>query len=1762
MTNLELFNDWLSKKKWWHIHDNWPEHPVPVKNHQIYFSKHPWMIHPENYPKTEEEEKKDKLKQVIDDNKVSVGSIVSAIKISNGHSLTGKVTKTYKDSKGNSKFSIEFPGWKIDLYQNEIDKGKSAYYGISDINVKSSGSQEEEKYHSSHETTDFEKLPIGTKVFVKFPTSENTEGVITNYSQLESLLEPHGGLYEVSFPDGKKLFAAPADLKSGYLPPPVPSDSPTLIHVVDNSKQLPQKVEPKHVLKPGDNVSALTLQVGDIIEGNNKYEVTSIIPESKSVNIRSLETNKNYLVNDEQLKALYFTLSNKEKFDSKKLIPGQQLTSDSWNHLKSGDRIKYNSKHGPASTYTIISNEKDHLIVSNDISKFKTAIGQGTKNLFSANYSFIEHGDHKSHHHKLSEDKYKYLKFGDILEDSDGEKYAVKSSFKSHDFDKTLGQITLINIKSKEEKVFSSEDLSKLHMSQPTKVNFNPYNLPDGTVFTTFLPNKEDEKVGKIERAEIISTKSDGNYHVQVHQDIPTTEQKSTPLNFIISPKALVRAVITEEKSETSPSEFYDGTDDSSFGNRQIIDVKFPEKPDIVIGTKLSNINKNDRYLLFGKKIKSEAGFTGTVLGYEKPSEMSDLSGDIQVVWDEPDPSVVYNYKYDTANWEVIEPDVDVQINPIDSKFSLDQHVIVNYIGKPSKQINKIVRIGDFNFYNVDGTWVPEENLKLDDSSKKIPMTWPYDTETGIIPKHLSSVTPGTLLEIPAVDSGWWPTQMGGLGSTTGLVKVVSISDEEITVMKPYDLKQAPFKLTSKQLLEAKVHSSQLKPNSIISESTFKLLPPGTIVEFLDFDPPASIHTGNILQDEVVESNIDGGTNFKHIGIKKWPYSAQIISMPKSQEPIKSTQKFPQIDFTKLKIGDVITLKDGEKYTIKSEYNPSGKKYAVEKVGDDKFTKFFFSPEEEEEKITSVDSPNANPIKTSVEYIFVDPNNLEKGTRYLNKQDNQYYEIIKTWKTSSKGGYNYTVKADYDAKYINDAKQHKMHSSMFSGLLSAGAISELIPIHKQGSQPKAFVSVLKPSIGDVFIIDGIESTIIEAPPSFDSTKSKSGDTLNWYDDSIQKFKFKRKDGTIFTKKFYDISEGINSGLWKPLGEVTDLNEVKVGDVIVNPTGRWYVKEKTVDAAGKTKIKIGSYPTGPGGLFYSLGDPKDELKEGTYKPTLQNLIGSKFKIFPSSISTTVSSPVKPPTSTYSPPDVNGVTTENIDWDKRLEKIEGKMGYNPGGKYRDTKTGLEYYIKFPQSEEHHGVEQLATSLYQLASVPVANTESIMLNNKSAIKVSWLPNSVVKSPDELAVSSVGKEEIKKDFVIDAWLANWDVLGGYNSNNIIESNGTFYRIDPGGSMHFKGTGGIKPFGNEVKELDSMKDSSYAPMASKVFSSVTKENLKFGANKLMGITDKHIENAVNNYETKLGTAKKNDLISILISRRNDIVQKILGYQYNPVSKTYNYAPAKISTPQKSEAVKVVQEFGSTATIKVLDRIKASKNDKYKSILEEALKIQWTITGQAKPDRENIFDQIKKFGLANSLDVTAVKSYCDGWQGGGTPAQVRLRAACNELLGVWNDRYGDELFYFTSTKGRSKISPDSFEKHYREGREAAVSFIPYIVASQALLKTKASSTNNLLTVWRGVRGASIRNQVMNSYNAAKDKDPIAMPHGGAAGWSLTRSVALNNAITGVLFRKKIPPEDVLVYFGAFTSGYEYEQEVIIQGHAVSYFTKDELEFPD
>lgn len=155
--------------------------------------------------------------------------------------------------------------------------------------------------------------------------------------------------------------------------------------------------------------------------------------------------------------------------------------------------------------------------------------------------------------------------------------------------------------------------------------------------------------------------------------------------------------------------------------------------------------------------------------------------------------------------------------------------------------------------------------------------------------------------------------------------------------------------------------------------------------------------------------------------------------------------------------------------------------------------------------------------------------------------------------------------------------------------------------------------------------------------------------------------------------------------------------------------------------------------------------------------------------------------------------------------------GNLGGTTGGaRHVRLPDGSEKVIKRSTGESHLREEYTANRLYRVMDVLVPNVELSRDAQGKLVQVAdyieGTPLSELSGDDSIAALN----DMKRGFVADALLGNWDVTGLAN-DNIIWDGKRAYRIDNGGALRYRAQGALKSsaFGTTVREIDTMRDES-----------------------------------------------------------------------------------------------------------------------------------------------------------------------------------------------------------------------------------------------------------------------------------------------------------------------------------------------------------------
>ncbi|MGI4846713.1 MAG: NUDIX hydrolase, partial [Janthinobacterium lividum] len=208
----------------------------------------------------------------------------------------------------------------------------------------------------------------------------------------------------------------------------------------------------------------------------------------------------------------------------------------------------------------------------------------------------------------------------------------------------------------------------------------------------------------------------------------------------------------------------------------------------------------------------------------------------------------------------------------------------------------------------------------------------------------------------------------------------------------------------------------------------------------------------------------------------------------------------------------------------------------------------------------------------------------------------------------------------------------------------------------------------------------------------------------------------------------------------------------------------------------------------------------------------------------------------------------------------------LGSNPGGIFRD-QNGMRWYVKMA-SEERLKNEYLANRFYGALGLTVPQTELVLRNGKMALASQMMNVKNLKPGDPV-------HGLRRGFIFDAWLANWDVVGSEYDNMKVLSDHGVVRLDSGGALLYRAMGEPKgaAFGKEVNEIYTFLNGSNA-QSKAVFHAVDKDNLRRGIKELQHYKDADIRKKCMEWGPGSRETREK-LASTLIARKNWLVAQL-----------------------------------------------------------------------------------------------------------------------------------------------------------------------------------------------------------------------------------------------------------------------------------------------
>jgi hypothetical protein len=211
----------------------------------------------------------------------------------------------------------------------------------------------------------------------------------------------------------------------------------------------------------------------------------------------------------------------------------------------------------------------------------------------------------------------------------------------------------------------------------------------------------------------------------------------------------------------------------------------------------------------------------------------------------------------------------------------------------------------------------------------------------------------------------------------------------------------------------------------------------------------------------------------------------------------------------------------------------------------------------------------------------------------------------------------------------------------------------------------------------------------------------------------------------------------------------------------------------------------------------------------------------------------------------------------------------------------------------SAQHLRYEKLTDSIYTAFGFNAPISKIIKTADGKVEKVS----KYIQGAKELgSISESSKKEvyneIKKGFVLDCLLGNWDVIGASKDNIIVDKDGLIHRVDNGGSLIYRARGGKKPesdFGKEVKELKTFIDGTN-PITKEIFGDISNKEIvdqidEIVKNKEKIITAIRDSDIASPSETYTLETKLQSRIEYLSKKRSDYIKLEKTEEEKPEAK-------------------------------------------------------------------------------------------------------------------------------------------------------------------------------------------------------------------------------------------------------------------------------------
>lgn len=182
--------------------------------------------------------------------------------------------------------------------------------------------------------------------------------------------------------------------------------------------------------------------------------------------------------------------------------------------------------------------------------------------------------------------------------------------------------------------------------------------------------------------------------------------------------------------------------------------------------------------------------------------------------------------------------------------------------------------------------------------------------------------------------------------------------------------------------------------------------------------------------------------------------------------------------------------------------------------------------------------------------------------------------------------------------------------------------------------------------------------------------------------------------------------------------------------------------------------------------------------------------------------------------------------------KLEVVKSLGGSTGAVLVRDPATGKLFVKKTGDSPDHLRSEAAADDAYRALGVGVPKHKLYETPDGPVKLAEYVEGRSLKEVMENGTPAEKKKllaEIKKHYVADALLGNWDVVGLEKDNVILGNDGKAYRVDNGGALGYRAQGAKKTdeqWNKYPKELWSMRDKDVNPQAAEIFAGMKHKDI------------------------------------------------------------------------------------------------------------------------------------------------------------------------------------------------------------------------------------------------------------------------------------------------------------------------------------------------